>query len=152
MKAWFLNLTRREQRVLMGGAVVLLILLVMRYAWWPLFSGLEHLHEDIDTESELLAWMTPRVNLLSQNITTEHDLDKSVASLERAVKTMNLQAYMMHMEVFEHERVSVQFQEVPMPALLSWLSAELAAGWQIEQATFTPAARSGTADVLVLLK
>lgn len=54
MKQWFEGLLPREQRVVAGGAVIVILTLLYMLVWQPLTTGKKHLREDIAYKTTLL--------------------------------------------------------------------------------------------------
>lgn len=152
MKERFSQLTRREQIVVIAGGVILSLLLIIRLIWWPLLSTIERLHQDIDNEAELITWMGPRLAQLSQGESAHGRVEKSVSQLERSFKEQGIQSHVQHFAVGEQQWVTIILSEVPIPLFLKWLDAQATTGWQVEQATLTPAPKTGTGDVTMVLK
>lgn len=152
MKERFLQLSRREQIMLMVGSIFLLGVGLIRLIWWPLLSHIDRLHEDIDTEVELIEWMEPRIARLPKGATSREPVKKSVSQLERSLKKQGLQAYIKHLAVGDDQAVNITLSAAPLPLLLTWQDTQIALGWQIEQATLTPAPKTGTGDIVMVLK
>jgi len=57
VKQWLANLDPRERRWLLGGAVLLLILLVYSLAWHPFSKEVRRLEELVAEQRALAAWM-----------------------------------------------------------------------------------------------
>lgn len=152
MKERFLQLSRREQIMLVLGGVFLVAVLLIKGIWWPLYSSIGRLHEDIDTEVELIEWMGPRVARLPQGGVKGEPAKKSVSQLERSLKKQGLQGYITHLAVGDNHAVNITLTGVPIPSLLTWQDAQLALGWQLEHATLTPGPKTGTGDIVMVLK
>lgn len=152
MKERFLQLSRREQIMLIAGAAFLVGLLLVRGIWWPLLSHIDRLHEDIDTEVELIEWMEPRIARLPKGSTSREPVTKSVSQLERSLKKQGMQGYITHLAVGDNQAVNITLVGVPIPVLLTWQDTQFALGWQLEHVTLTPGPKTGTGDITMVLK
>lgn len=152
MKERFLQLSRREQIMLIVGGLFLTLILLVRLIGWPLLSHVDRLHEDIDTEVELIEWMEPRIARLPKGSASGEPVKKSVSQLERSLKKQGMQGYITHLAVGDHQTVNITLTGVPIPVLLSWQDTQFALGWQLEHATLTPAPKTGTGDIVMVLK
>lgn len=144
------QLTQREQWMLLTGGILLLMLLLIRFMWWPLITRIDRLHEDIDIESELIDWMGPRVARVA-SLGEQESAPKSVAQLEHSLQARHLQIYVTNITVGEQGQVSISLQAVPIPILMTWLNGQTGVGWQVIQATLTPAHAPGVGDVELVL-
>ena len=57
MKEWLANLAPRERRILVGGAVVLVVLLFYVLVWEPLHAGVAQMRTAVAEQRDTLRWM-----------------------------------------------------------------------------------------------
>lgn len=152
MKDYFMQLSRREQIMVICGGVFLLVVVLIRFIMWPLYDNIQRLHEDIDSEAALIEWMEPRVARMPQSSSGTDVPTKSISQLERSLKQKNMKSYVKDLSVADNESVNIVLMAVPMPIFLNWYEAQQAIGWHLEQATLKPGLKSGTADITLMLK
>jgi len=57
MKEWFEGLDARERQLVIGGAGLLLLLLLYTMIWEPIAGSYRDLQEDVAEQTQTLAWM-----------------------------------------------------------------------------------------------
>jgi len=150
MKQHWQQLSPKEQRTVMVGAIALACILFLRFIWWPMYSNISTLQQDIQNETQLVEWMQPRVaRIESASESGKTTVNKSLTTLENILSP--LKPFVQSFSINANQYVNIQFKAVPMPSFIQWLETQTSQGWQTEQVQITPAGESGTADVTLSL-
>ncbi|MFI4956052.1 MAG: type II secretion system protein GspM [Gammaproteobacteria bacterium] len=123
MKFWE-NLSARDQRTLKWGLVAAIVLIVIRFIWWPLLSRVDRLQEDIANEAALITWMKPMVETIKANAGKVKPLDHQAPKLsliERSFEQAGLGSYVKSLSQNANNQIVLQAKAVPFGALAQCL-------------------------------
>ena len=127
MKAWFENLDTREQRLLMGAAVILAVLILYLAIWEPLQKGVASLQSSTSAQRATLEWMrgaAQEVALLrGQNSgSTRPASGQSLLSLvDRTAKARRLGEALKRVQPDGERQVRVWLEGAKFDDLIGWL-------------------------------
>jgi general secretion pathway protein M len=144
MKAWFANLQPRERAIFVGGAVIVVLIVLWAAVLRPLGNGSVELRDSVAAKQRLL------VNLARvEGLRTGTSSSSAAASGETLVLLVNNTAQ-THGLTFPRTRldgpdgISLSFQDASFDALLGWLVAlETAHAVEVESASFSNARQPG---------
>lgn len=119
MKYWE-NVSTQEQRTLKRGLIVIVLMVLVRFVWWPLYDGIDQKEDDIATEVELIAWMKPTVDLLKSMKEPVKPIDQSLphlSTIEKSFVQAGLKPYITNIAQNANQQVVLQAKSVPFGAL-----------------------------------
>lgn len=119
------SLAPRERKMLAVCAIVVGLLFLYYVIIQPLSNKVTQLQQDVQTQTELLAWMQPRVQRLqaqtqktpARQLTTSQLLQMLNTSLKRTDFANNLQ----EVSQTQDGGVQITLQKVPFDKLVTWL-------------------------------
>lgn len=123
MKYWE-NISTQEQRTIKRGLIIIGLLIVLRFMWWPLYSSVENLKEDIANEADLVAWMKPTVESLKNTKEPLASVDNTTPRLsviEKSFAQAGLSVFVKSLSQNENQQIVLEAQSVPFGALASCL-------------------------------
>lgn len=156
MRAWFAGLQRREQRVLILGAVVVSITLVYMLVWDPLTRGYDLARADVERKSLLLSEArrtlvrAPAQPSAGNRPASTQSLTLLVAN---TVNTAGLsQAYRSSSPTGSDE-LRVAFENASFDILVDWLGQlQSAHGVIVTSGSFSDRNESGRVDASIVLQ
>ena len=144
MKAWFTQLTRREQAYLLAMAVALVLWLVFQGLLAPVSSQRDQMVQNNEQAALLLARVDAKVNQL---LTLRQEAKRSAtgslsASITRSSELAGLPV--RRLQPNSRGEVQVRYESVDYDALVSWLHRiEVIEGLVVVDASITQAGRAG---------
>jgi len=126
LKAWWLNLTKREQQTLSIGSIVVGLFLIYELIWSPLSNGLENLRHSIISDQKILQWMqaSDKHMQLLEKALEKHTLAPTVTLLGIMQKQIENSAFSKDAVVLqqvENNAVHLTLQKVDFDTFISWL-------------------------------
>ena len=126
MKTWWNNLAVREQKILLAGGILLLLILCYTVIWHPFTQSVKDLRETNANQQTLLVWMKnqlPEFQSLSkrQQASTVKDSRSLLSIVESALQTGSIAPYAAELTQGNDQKINVHFAMVPFNDLLLWL-------------------------------
>lgn len=126
MKQWWHNLTPREQKVVMIGATILLIIVVHFFIWSPLSDSVDLLQQNVAQDKELLAWMKmnlPKIDTAKIGANSAHPVNPAdmFATVQQSLTTSGLKSVTQNIEQQKVGVIEVSFNAVGFDNLMDWL-------------------------------
>lgn len=157
MKAWFRNLERHEQRIVMGGAIVLAVALFLLLVVQPLYGGTAKLAERVEEKERLVLWMhsvAPELqagrNGAAANVASGEPLVVIVANTAGAGE---LRQYLKQNQPVGDDSIRVRFEAAPFNQLVQWLGIlQSRHGVQINSASFDGGVQPGVVTASLVLE
>lgn len=120
MKAWWQNLNRREQMLVVLMSTLVVIFLFYSLIWQPLAEKTQTAQSKIARQQELLTWVKQQTTLVKKNSgSTAARSEGSLSSVvSRSVAKERINIARMQPQ---GEELIVWIDEVPFRQLLSWL-------------------------------
>lgn len=81
MKEKWQNLNAREQKLVIGMAVVVICFLFYSMIWQPLNDGIEKAQKKVDRQTELLAWVKEKTEIAKQSKSNRRSSGGSISSI-----------------------------------------------------------------------
>ena len=150
-------LTQREQYLLTGMSVTLILLIFYQFFYTPLADGIERDKQELITDQELLIFMQsaePRIHMAKGEFKPSEVLteDMLLPTVESSLAKDNLTKFVSELGVTSNDIVNVQFKEVSFDELLAWLvEIRVQYGIQVEQLTAIPGETPGIGNVTMQL-
>ncbi len=156
MKQWFETLQQREQRIILLGAVVVIITLLYMFVWEPLTNGYETAKADVERKTLLLSdarrnlTPTPTGGGSVQGRTSTQSLTLLVAN---TVNTAGLgQAYKSSSPTGNDE-LRVALENASFDVLVTWLGQlQSAHSVIVTSGSFSNRNESGRVDASIVLQ
>lgn len=147
------QLSVRDQNVLKIGGIILGVLFALRFVWWPMFSRVDTLREQIEQEHLLVQWMAPRVSeiVAAKQSGKMVKLDKSLPALEKSLQQTGLKPYVKEFSQNAQRQVAVTFADVPFESCMQWLEQVQAQGWAVQQFNSRKGEKSGIVQIEITL-
>ena len=156
MKEWFESLEQRERRILIGGAVALLLLSVYFLGWEPFINGLHELRESTQRKQGELAWMQNavlEVKQLQATQTTPVHFDSGQSLLgviDRSAKAKKLGDSVKRVQPDGTSKARVWLESANFDVVIGWLEElEARYGVSVEIVTFEKQAEDGLVDARI---
>lgn len=125
MKQWWLNLSLREQKIIMSAAVILIIIITYSFVWSPLSDSVDMLQQNVIQDRALLSWMKTTV---PQIVTTNQgNIAHSVAeadlfsTVQQSLDSAGLKSALQNIEQQKEGTVKLSFNAVGFDKLMDWL-------------------------------
>ncbi len=127
MRAWFNGLASRERRLLAGGAMVGVLLLLWAFVLYPQQRAHRAAVEAVKNSERDLAWMqqaAPALRGSSVANASARGAGRSLlAEVDSSARAAGLSSAIGRVEPQPNGRVTVSFNEVSFDALTQWLEA-----------------------------
>ena len=124
LKSTFLQLSEREQRLVIISAVMLLVAIFYWGIWSPLNTSLEKSQNAVKNQTELLAWVQKNANKAVQLRSSSGNKASFSGSLPQAV---NQSASRMKIAISrmqpQGDELQVWIDQAPFNDVLSWLQS-----------------------------
>jgi general secretion pathway protein M len=125
MKQWFAGLNNRERRIVSGGAIVLLIILVYLLIWEPLSSRHAELQKSVQAQRNTYAWMQQAAHEIRQLSGKAASIKKQSGSMlgtiNNTAKPVLRGAILKRVEEDRQQGVRVWIEQVAFDDLIRWL-------------------------------
>lgn len=127
MKAWWTALGTRERLILIGGALVLLPLLLWALLWQPLANGVQRLETEVAAQRESLQWMRNAAvelqQLRGQSAQASAGLGgrSLLAVIDQAARAAGLGSGIKRIEPDGSSAVRARLEGVSFDAVVKWL-------------------------------
>ncbi len=142
MKEWFAGLEPRERRLVTGGAIVLLLLLLYVLVWEPVVGAYRDLKADVAEQRQTLAWMQQAAaqirTLRGSGAGTARGLGgRSLLSVvDQSARQDGLGNYIKRIEPDGSKGVKVWLEGVAFDPMILWLG-RLTRSYQVETTLIT---------------
>jgi general secretion pathway protein M len=124
LKSTFLQLSEREQRLVIISAIMLLVAIFYWGIWSPLNTSLEKSQNAVKNQTELLAWVQKNANKAVQLRSSSGNKASFSGSLPQAV---NQSASRMKIAISrmqpQGDELQVWIDQAPFNDVLSWLQS-----------------------------
>lgn len=123
MKFWE-DLSGHEQRTVKWGLVAAIVLVAIRFIWWPLYARVDSLQEDLANEKDLISWMKPQVEAIKANAGKIQPLTQHaprLSSIEKSFEQAGLRSYVTNLSQNANNQIILQAKAVPFGALAKCL-------------------------------
>ena len=159
IKQWFYSLPPKEQWLVSGTGVILLITLFYLIVWEPLHLGLDDELHKKHSQQEILLWMQQAANEVktlrsSGSSSTIRDKNKpTTLVIEQAIKNAGLQPSVKKIESSGSDGARVTLSEASFNQMLIWLNT-LAThnGILVVSANIERAEQSGRANARLIFE
>jgi len=128
MKAWFMQLAAREQRMVIAGAVLLTIFLLYLLAWEPLIQHRQELRKTVKEQQALVEWMqqasreAEQLRAVNSGAASKLPAGQSLlAVVDQSAKSSGLGAAMKRVEPEGQDIARVWFEQAKFDELMQWL-------------------------------
>lgn len=127
MKAWWIGLSPREQKLVTAGAIVGGLLLLWAFVLFPQQRAHRAAKEAVANSVRDLAWMqqaAPGLRGSTASVASARSGGRSfLAEVDAGARAAGLAAAIGRVEPQPNGRVSVSFNDVSFDALMQWLEA-----------------------------
>ena len=125
MKQWYAGLNSRERRILIGGAIALIILLIYLLVWEPLVSKRAQLQTSVEAQRNTYVWMQGAASqikkLSGQNKAARKHTGSLLGTINKTAKTTLRGAILKRVEEDRQQGVRVWIERVAFDDLMRWL-------------------------------
>ena len=124
LKSTFLQLSEREQRLVIISAVLVIVAIFYWGIWSPLNTSLERGQSAVNNQTELLAWVQKNANRAAQLRSSGDNNTRFSGSLPQAV---NQSASRMKIAISrmqpQGDELQVWIDQAPFNDIMSWLQS-----------------------------
>ncbi len=126
MKSWWQNLTQREQSIVAGGAILMILTLFYLFIWSPLNSNIKIQKTYLTYQQSLYRWMQ-QANVKLQKFKASGNKVVKIApqamlsTVDQSLKKHQLNLFAKTLEQSADNSVLIKFNQVPFDAMLKWL-------------------------------
>ena len=156
MKEWFDSLEARERRIMLGGAVVLLLVIIYFLGWEPFIHRLHELRESTQKKQLDVAWMqnaAQQVKQLQARNTAPAQLGAGQSLLgviDRTAKLKKLGDSVKRVQPDGSSKARVSLESANFDVVIAWLEElERRYGVGIETITFEKREEPGLVDARI---
>lgn len=147
----------RERRMLVRGAVVLLLIALYLFAWEPLRDARNGLRQRVASANADLVWMRAIAPQVAASAPTQDDGVRDTRSLlarvDASARESGLGGALLRVEPVAQGQVRVQFENVGFDALMRWVETlSTRHGTRIGELSVQRAAGVGRVDVRLSLE
>ncbi len=126
MKEWWNSLEKREQRLVLWGGVVVVLILFYFAVLSPIQDKVTTLQKNVNNNQELLVWMQQaksEVKLAEKNrVSNASNRSKSLLTIvDVSIKQKQLSGMVSEIKQVNKDQVQVKFNDVQFNKLISWL-------------------------------
>lgn len=148
-----MSLEPRERRVLVAGAVIVLVTLLFGGVLNPLYARVAELETSVREDTDLLAWMQrTAARVQSSRGAASVATGNPVTDFTRQARAAGLQRYLQQTRPDGSTGVRAEFRNAPFDQLIELLGAlEANTGMQVVEASVVPGDVAGTGDVRLTL-
>ncbi|GAB6263421.1 type II secretion system protein M [Photobacterium sp. 53610] len=126
MNQWFKSLTSREQRLVIGGGIALVIAVLYWGIWQPMALRAEHAENELKNQRQLLTWVSSKADdIIKRRAKTGASGSISPTGLNQVVNetTRRFRIELIRMQPQPRdESVQVWVQPLPFNTLVNWLA------------------------------
>ena len=124
LKSTFLQLSEREQRLVIISAVLVIVAIFYWGIWSPLNTSLERGQTAVNNQTELLAWVQKNANRAAQLRRSGDNNTRFSGSLPQAVKqsASRMKIAISRMQP-QGDELQVWIDQAPFNDILSWLQS-----------------------------
>lgn len=128
MKVWFNNLNQREQRIVLVGAVALIIMLFYGVVWDPLTSNVSRLEADTQAGSKTLAWMeqssaeVKRLRGTGGQAQAQRGGESLLTLVDRTAKESRLASALQRVQPEKEGEVRIWLDGAAFDDMMQWLA------------------------------
>jgi general secretion pathway protein M len=124
LKSMFLQLSEREQRLVMISAIMLLVAIFYWGIWSPLNTSIDKAQNAVKNQTELLAWVQKNANKAVQLRSSSGNKASFSGSLPQAVNqsASRMQIAISRMQP-QGDELQVWIDQAPFNDVLSWLQS-----------------------------
>ncbi|MGH8370088.1 MAG: type II secretion system protein GspM [Gammaproteobacteria bacterium] len=125
LRRWFFSLEQRERRVLTGGAVILLAVIVYGAIFEPFAHSKATLTEHVSEQRALLEWMRPaatRIQALGGTRPAALPVGSLLATINHEASSAGLGQALRQVQQQNDGSVRVQLEGASFDTVLQWLS------------------------------
>ena len=156
MKEWFESLELRERRLVIGGAITLLVMCIYFLGWEPFINRLHELQDSTQRKQLDLAWMKNAAQEVKQLQATQtapvrFDSEQSLLGIiDRSAKAKQLGDSVKRVQPDGTSKARVWLESAKFDAVVGWLEElERRHGVGIETITFEKQAEEGLVDARI---
>ncbi|HHZ88501.1 MAG TPA: type II secretion system protein M [Chromatiaceae bacterium] len=128
MKQWFLNLEKREQRIVSIGAPLLLVFLIYSFGWQPISESVELLKTQTQSQTQTLQWMRKaavEVKQLRGNTTQRARIPAGqslLAVIDKTTQTAQLGKAVKRIQPKGKNGVQIRLEQAAFDNMIDWLN------------------------------
>ena len=128
LKQWFKSLPQKEQWMVSGTGLLIIITLFYLVIWEPVHVGLQTEKQKHESQQEILIWMQQAANEVktlraSGNRSTVRDSNKPITLvIEQAIKNAGLNSSVNKIESSGNDGARVTLNEASFNQILVWLN------------------------------
>lgn len=158
MNDWFRGLERREQWVVVAGALVVAVALFLLLVVRPLYAGTAALGKRVEEKERLVVWMrsvAPELRAAGSVGTGSAAArgDALVVIVAETAGASELRQYLKQNQPVDDDNIRVRFEAVPFDQLVQWLGAlQLQHGVRINSASFDGGVQPGVVTASLVLE
>ena len=159
MKDWWDNLQSREQNFVLIASVVVVLFLLYLLAWSPLVKARDNKRIQVESNQQLLTWMTTKSNEVKQLKLTNPNLLKSgskrslLAIVDGLAKQLGLRTAIKRIEPDGPHAATIWIEEMNFDALIALLGQlDKRSNVKVKQADVTRLDKPGVVKAKVVLK
>lgn len=152
------SLASREQKMLIVGSIVCIILLGYLFIWRPFFEETATIREQVIAQKQLLQWMQVTAKeikaLHEQGFASKTIGDQSLLTfIDTSTDANQLDQFVSQIHQTNNNAVAINFNSVPFDSLLSWLTI-LWKQYNIKVISFSanPADKHGLTTIELILQ
>lgn len=156
MKEWFESLEARERRMVIGGAITLLVLSIYFLGWEPFIKGLHNLQESTQRKQVDLVWMQNAAKEVKQLQATQTAPVRFASGqsllgvIDRSAKAKQLGDSMKRVQPDGTSKARVWLENAKFDVVIGWLEElERRYGVSIESITFEKQDEEGLVDARI---
>lgn len=157
MKAWFESLATREQRMVAGGAVLVVVMLVWGLILAPLGSATDSTRARVEGKRTLLAFIQSAAGELATAgdapVQAELSGESLVVVVDRSLRQAGLGQSLTRNQPVGEDGIRIRLENASFDSLAGWLAdIHARSGMAIESASFDRAQAPGQVSASLVLR
>ncbi|MGB6977157.1 MAG: type II secretion system protein GspM [Gammaproteobacteria bacterium] len=126
IREWWQNLGPRDQKFLISGGIIALILLIYAFIWSPLSTAVSGLKQQVDDQRELLGWLQAASTKTQQYHNSGFSIQNRgnqplITFLSNSLANNDLHQFNPQIISTTSDTVTINFNQVAFDNLIAWL-------------------------------
>lgn len=123
IKAYLEGLNERERRLVLGGAMVLVVILAYQFIWSPFIGGLDKLNKKVEQQQQDILWMQNSMQELRELSKTAVKPEAAGHSVYSAIESSARTKFGANIQVQQEGQkgVRVQITNIAFDEIMLWL-------------------------------
>lgn len=159
MKEWFNSLDARERKILIGGAIAVLLMSLYFLGWEPFITKIDHLKKSNAENEKTLTWMKQKAGEVRQlqrsNPSMKVDLkgQSLLGVIDKTAKSNNLGSAIKRVQPEGNNKALVRLEGAQFNHVIRWLEhLQLHQGIQVDSSVIERQSEPGLVNARIIFQ